>query len=146
MAKRLSLENYEPPEKLHVTIAYIYFIEDHKKWEYIVKEAVSAIDWPVFKCYVDKFERFKNIDDNQDAIVLLVKIPGINDYYNKLVLEIENRGLKVSKDHKFNPHITLAYIPSKGSLPINLYDITTISFELPVVSIWMDDQKFDFSY
>lgn len=125
VAKAIAIEGQEPVEQLHVTMAYM-----GKIGEDITEEQVDALKkcLPEFmagrkamKGVIGGVGRFSASDssDGMDVLYASPDIPELSELRYELVKHIEKCGCSVFKNHGYTPHITLAYIPSDGPMPVD---------------------------
>lgn len=146
IAKYIAFEGFEEPKKLHVTLAYIPYGEYSKpEWFNVVQNAILKVGIPPMTGEIIGLRRFFNVgtEKNQDAIVARVTIPGIHSWRMLLQKYMDETDLKVSEEHPFNPHITLAYINSEQTFPVY---IRPLKVNFDNVAIWMDDEHYDIEF
>jgi 2'-5' RNA ligase len=112
---KLMVEGGQPPEDLHMTLAYLGSMADN----IALPDAVSVgelvavvVDWAM-----DQAETMTGsiagpalfTEGEQPVSVALVDVPALPEARQQLVEFIESAGFAVRKDHGYTPHITLAY-------------------------------------
>jgi 2'-5' RNA ligase len=117
------------PEELHLTLAYIgevagKSVRDRDAADTAV--ARVAARWPVLRGEISGVARFRNGEDDQDALVVLFDAGGLPELRYDLVQALERAGLTVDRTHGFTPHLTLAYLPKDAPTP----EITLLPFML----------------
>lgn len=123
LAADLALEGGEPPESLHLTLAYLgrTSVLDADALERAAGVVQSfALRSRPLEALVGGLGRFtaSRTTDGLDVLVALVDAPGLGAMRAELVAELDRARVPVSKVHDFMPHVTLAYIPSRAALPI----------------------------
>lgn len=123
LAAELALEGGEPPESLHLTLAYLgrTSVLDADVIERAAGVVRSfALRARPLEALVGGLGRFaaSRTTDGLDVLVALVDAPGLGAMRAELVAELERAQVPVSTAHDFMPHVTLAYIPSVSSLPV----------------------------
>lgn len=121
-AEQLAVIGGEPPERMHLTLAYLGTAEmlpvdsEDKILELVAKVADRH---PKLKAQFSGIGRFENTQNYEDAVVALVDAPGLEDLRVDLVKELEKAGFPVSRTHGFTPHVTIAYIGFHEQLPVD---------------------------
>lgn len=118
-ARAMAVEGCEPPDQLHMTLAYLGKTTD----ETIDREALESTlkDFAGTHDAVSAWiagEGVFHTPNDGDAIVALIDAPGLPTWRQDLVVALEAAGLPVSNDHGFTPHITLAYVEPGEDLDI----------------------------
>ena len=137
-AKDIALIGGEPPEQLHVTLAYLGRMS--KVGPTGLMSAAAAIGAvahaPILRGHLSGLGRFAATEssDGKDVLIRLVDVPGLTDLRARLVTALEQRGVNVSKAHDFTPHLTLAYLDPKAHAPrkVELRDVYFDAIELCV--------------
>lgn len=120
VAQKLALDhlNAEPACSMHLTFSYL-----GKAVE--LGESNRSIALSTVRSFARSFGAFSarvsgtGMFDTKDGpcLVALIDAPELPGLYHDLCAALEAVGLPVSHDHGFQPHITLAYLPSYDSAP-----------------------------
>ena len=124
LADEIVIDGYEKVSRLHITLVHIPKpLDDYNKhqWFNTIQGNLIMMGNPPNKGRLIRKECFTGLpnDDEQNASVLLVDIPGIYEWREIFVTELEKDGLYVSKNNKFLPHITIAYFNKGVSNPMD---------------------------
>lgn len=127
-AALLAVEDGEPLEELHLTLAYLGSADD------LDEPQVMALLAAVTRFSVDAVPLCGEVtgagifvgDDTDAVAVALVDCPGLEKFRARLLDYLRDEGLEASDEHGFIPHITLAYgdadslakLPLPPSLPL----------------------------
>lgn len=132
-ASLLSIEGYEAPEDLHLTLCVLPNFVSQRTQEVINVAQELAYMVPPIKGRINGLGRFVNVSDGTDAIVALPDLPDLPEFRETLASTLRMIGIEVSKSHGYIPHITLAYIDNKAPSPIDRiqdYNMGLFDFEL----------------
>lgn len=119
VADRIAIEGGEPPERMHITLAYIgpdveLAPRDRQKIvniAYQLAQSESPID-----VSLDNTGWFLNHDEA--VYYAKVESPELEDFRQTLVAALDQNGVEYSKDHaNYTPHVTLKYIKKGEQLP-----------------------------
>jgi 2'-5' RNA ligase len=80
--------------------------------------------------------------EGRDVIYGVVDTPGLDMFRSRLVRVLADRGLRVSGDHGFNPHITLAYVDAGSDFPMQT--LPTMRLDLGTLTLKIGDKRADF--
>lgn len=144
LATRLAVDGGEPPNELHVTIAYL--TDDAKRdltgaglMEAAVRavEAVCASAGPLSGT-VGGVGRFNA--PGRAPIVALMDVPGLSEFRADLVRALTAAGVPVDHTHGYTPHMTLRYeddepgmdleargVPSVETTPVSMGSVRLVS-------------------
>jgi len=113
-AKDIAIEGGEPPEQLHVTLAYLGRMSAVAPDGLMAAaDALSRIATsPILRGVLSGIGRFSATEtsDGKDVLVRLVDVPGLTALRAKLIDALKDRDIEVCTEHDFLPHLTLAYI------------------------------------
>ncbi len=114
-------ENAEPPEKLHVTLAYLGRMSQVGSGGIAAAtEAIAAVcGVPILRGALAGVGRFAGTEssDGKDVVIGLVDVPGLTDLRYRLVMELLARGVVLPSKHDYTPHVTLAYVAEGAPTP-----------------------------
>lgn len=123
LAAELALEGGEPPETLHLTLAYlgrtgVLDADVLDRAGAVVRSFASRTR--ALEATVGGIGRFAASPTTKslDVLVALVDAPGLGAMRAALVAELERAQVPVSQAHDFMPHVTLAYLPAGAPLPV----------------------------
>lgn len=126
IGKQIQIKGGEPPEHMHVTLAFITDREAMAVDE--VSDCLRAVgDHAPLKGTISGIGRFTGSEtsDGKDVIYAAVDIPGLAAFRNQIV-DCVGRSADVSQTHDFTAHITLAYIDPSEPNPIERIDAISI--------------------
>lgn len=108
-AKLLAVDDGEPAEDLHVTLAYFAdAAADRDDWEVARRVAAEvAREHPSLSGEVSGFGEFRNDDGPVHWVGL--DAPGLVELVVDLREKLAGAGFEINDDHGFQPHITVAY-------------------------------------
>lgn len=130
-----------PAQELHLTLAYL---PDGETLDASKRRALEDLvhGWaqraPRLEGTIAQLARFPG-DDGRDAIVLLVECPALHETREALARLLEANGIVVASDYAFNPHITIAYVPSgAGAATATALRRAPVTFR--EVAVWQGDK------
>lgn len=133
-AKQLCVENGEPCDDMHITLAYIGKLENlpedvEDRVTRALSAAVRAQASVVGK--VSGVGRFNgsSSSDGKDVVYASFDSPGLPSFREKLVMELNREGVPAKSDHGFTPHITLAYVDRELPNPVNRVEDLELRFD-----------------
>lgn len=109
LAAELALPGQEPPEALHLTVAYM------PAGQYDPASASTAAAFAAHQArplsgQISGVGRFA-LEDNLDCVFLTVDVPGLDELRDCVIDCLERTGCVVDDEtHGFTPHVTLAYL------------------------------------
>lgn len=110
-ANQLAVENGEPPENLHITVA---FLPDLNEKDFVVVQQLlidMTEQYQGLKGRVNGVGRFFiDGDDTKDAFLLLPDVIGLPQLRMTLLYQFDLYGIKSSMAHGYIPHITLKFL------------------------------------
>lgn len=138
----LVLDNGEPIDSMHITIAYLGKTEglDRDVLESTVQE--FAAQQHAIKLKVSGLGVFNTEEDGR-ALVALIDSPDITQFYLDLTAKLEDQGLPVSHTHGFTPHCTLQYLQDGEALPIENVETQEWTQDTVSVSWGSEDTDYD---
>ena len=112
-SRELTIPGFEPPEQLHLTLAYLGKISDDIDRQALQDAVASFADThgPILGTISGKGQ-FTTPDGI--AVVALVDAPGLGAFRVALVEALGLVGIETRSEHDFTAHITLAYVPTQG--------------------------------
>lgn len=116
VAKKIKVRGGEPPERMHITLAYFKDkAADRDDWDEVKKivETIANNTAPMTG-KVGGVGVFQNEDG--DVLWASPSVPGLVELQQKIQEAVEDAGFPISKEHGWVPHITLKY-KHKGKLP-----------------------------
>lgn len=132
------------PGLLHITLAYMGHTDDADfDVQRVLDEVINfAQHTPVIPIEIGGVARFSVLDDidgqGMTPYVLLTDSPVIGEFRDRLVEGLVwGAGARVSRDHTFTPHITVAYLPADQPTPGLLPDRVGIEMG-QIVLAWGD--------
>jgi 2'-5' RNA ligase len=145
VAGKLALPGGEPPEEMHITLAYL------GETGGISSKAARAMvqEWaartPPVTGMVNGVGKFNHDDDGQAAFYVSFDAPSLPRLHDSLMSHIEYQYPPMQAGpmlHGFTPHITLAYIAPDAPLPLESIEAIPITFER--ASLLYAFERFDF--
>ena len=141
MAEKLALKDGTPPEKMHITMAYLGKQNDLGDALDTIREVVNdfaALQSPL-EGKIAGVGRFPGNPgtENKDVVFAQVDIPGLSDSRASLVQALAFNGINVAADHDFTPHVTLSLVA-----PLTQAEITmpNIPIKLEEMQLVMGDE------
>jgi 2'-5' RNA ligase len=133
-------EGSEIEDESHVSV--VLFDDE----ESLDKERLVSLVWSVCNKYEKMDGKLNGVGrflechkEGFHCIYLNFDCPVLSELRNELVETLEGEGYKVSKNHGYTPHMTLAYIP-KGENP-DLSALKPLEVEVKGISVyWKNDQ------
>lgn len=138
VAAELSVEGGLPAEEMHITLCYLgddLAALDRPAIESALKEFVSGrstVESVANGVGMFHVVELDGAEDDQFAQILLLDIPGINEFREDLRSALLDAGAESYENHGFTPHMTLAYWP-EAPRELGEPPMTEISFG----SIWL---------
>jgi 2'-5' RNA ligase len=124
---KYSFVDKETLNDLHITLVYL---GDNRTLDKLdIVRAVSDLGTfqaPI-KGKLQGLARFRNGQD-VDPLVMTFDSPQMPKLYGMLCSVLDNYNVPFHKDHGFIPHMTLAYIPADGEMPIGSIEPIEINF------------------
>lgn len=143
LARRLALPDGEPPEDLHITLALPGKLssltpEQRKRLPDIVR-GFALISKPLEGKFsgVTEFPAHEGVK----PVVLLVDVPGLPAWRQRLVEVLALNGYTVASDHGFIPHMTLKYAPEAEQVSVEAPD-TALSFDRVVLMMGTEKRTY----
>jgi hypothetical protein len=132
-ARALAIEGGEPPERLHITLAYCPGGDADAVTD--VARGVAA-RWQPLDGGISGAGAFDDSGEGGDGfpILALPSVLGLATLRTELVADLEAAGIEVSRNYDFLPHITLDYTP-EPSLPENMVDLCGLPLTFRALSV-----------
>ena len=143
-AEALAQPGGEPPDELHVTLAYMGKGLRRTMVERIAGVcAVYAAMRPPLSGRVASSGKFPATVHSDGLEVLIAKpdVPGLMEFREGLVRRLKNAGAPVKETFDFCPHITLAYIPP-GNNTLRELPQVPLRFQQLVMAVGGDRRYF----
>jgi uracil-DNA glycosylase family 4 len=119
-AKAIALENGQPPEDLHCTVAYLgsmseVGVDGLARAKRVLERCAVH---PPLKGALSGIGRFAG-GDAGDVVYASVDVPGLGAFRAALVDELVMSGVPVSMEHDYTPHVTLTRLrPDQATPPL----------------------------
>lgn len=140
LARQLAIDGGEPPNELHVTLALPGKLSEltdvqRERLPDIVR-GFALINRPLEGSFsgVTTFPAH----DGVKPIVLLVDVPGLPAWRQRLVEILALNGYTVANDHGFTPHLTLQYAPEDAAVTL---ETPTAPLRFETVALVMGGKK-----
>ena len=131
VAKRLLIQGAVPREDLHLTLAYFPDVQ-YQEFQQLGKLATKiARATPPISARISGCARFTA--GERDAFVATVDSADLCDFRDYLALKASSIA-RVSRDHGFTAHITLAYLEQTAPSPIRRLE--TFDANFPRLEVW----------
>lgn len=143
VAALLAVPGHEPPEELHITLAYCGKVADMSA---LVQQKLRLIAGEIAQQYspltvtVSGLGTFPPSESSDWKVPLYAAIEGakLHRLRSELVEQLTGHGVPVSTTHKeFLPHVTLAYLGQDQDPPISR--IPMLEFELRTITVRVGD-------
>jgi 2'-5' RNA ligase len=151
-AQQLALPGGEPPEDLHITLAYLGDMEDEITNDKLrphtspfkMREtlAMVASGTKPLAGNVGGVGRFFPAETEETPVIALVDVPDLAEFRTKLVQAVEAAGYFVADNHGYTPHITLAYLDASEPMPIE--SIPSLPLNLNSVWLCVGNDRYEF--
>jgi 2'-5' RNA ligase len=125
--KRYSFVDKETLDNLHITLVYLGDNRTINLLDVIRAASELGMYQAPIKGTLQGLARFRNGQD-VDPLVMTFDSPQAPGLYNMLCGLLDNYHVPYHKDHGFIPHMTLAYIPADGDMPIDAIEPIEINF------------------
>lgn len=133
----------EPEDEQHITLAYLGTLDeeipdDGRTKDLVLNTAMSAA--ALFAPMNGSVSGWGVFNNEQDTLVALWSVPGINGLRQHLVHELATAGVAVKSNYSFNPHQTMTYAePGTLKMPGRLDPGVESDFRVLVVSWGHED-------
>lgn len=137
-ASALALSGGEPPEQLHLTLAFMGQAADMGDADAVLQAVREHAEGAApLTGRVAGIGRFTNVPEGAKHVVYAsVDAPGLVAYRQALVQAIEDSGGgSVDTLHDFTPHITLAYVDPEEPTPIESVPDLELAFDAVTVAL-----------
>ena len=133
VATALAVPGGEPPQDLHITLAFIpNGAELAPDIQHLLQDVVAdfAEQWSVVEGRIAGLGRFNATEwsDGKDVVYASLDAPCLPELRQELVAALESAGVEVAHNHGFSPHVTLAYVEPGAQLPVNAVPTTAVCF------------------
>ena len=133
IAHQIADDNGEPPEDMHMTLAYLGHIDD---WDAEQLEqlpgivSVYAANSKPMSGNIGGTGRFAASDSSngQDVLYRSVDLPDLPSWRQGLIEWLEGAGFPQKSEHGYMPHITIKYLPSDELAEIGAQEQIPIEF------------------
>lgn len=142
-AQALALPGGEPPDDLHVTLAFLGDMAEEPGDDLLRPHtspgkmhevcAVMAAQVAPLAGRIAGYGRFDAPAGEPTPVIALPDVPGLTDLRTRLVDALKAAGYFVAEDHGYTPHITLAYCDASDPLPITGVAGLPLSFD----TLWL---------
>lgn len=116
VAEQLALgydgEGAEQAEDLHVTLAYMGVRGEDVTDEEIATLHTVVNEWAATQApLIGRFGGMGRFyGEEQDALVILLDVPGLDDFRASLMDAVRGAGMEPFMNHSYTPHVTVAYL------------------------------------
>lgn len=148
VAVEMAATGGERPEDLHLTLAYVC-PSDGAPLDLLATLRAVVATWAAstapMAATLGGIGRFFASGDELDPVYLSVDAPCLSNAREALVRGLSSAGVKVSKEHGFVPHVTLAYVPQTTGITLSNnpnQPNTTLTFT--EVAVWSGDARESF--
>jgi len=135
-AAKLALPEGEPPEALHITLAYMGKVDAFTPdaLELIKKVVTNFVEQSAPVSGVVSGVGVFSQNETDRVVYASFDSPGLGEFRHNLVSALHSADLPVSHEHSFTPHITLAYttrdelnaVPDIPQFPIIFQSVTCV--------------------
>lgn len=137
LAQELAIEGGEPPEEMHLTLAYLGDADGIDSAEDLAQVVAAwALETPVLVAQISGLGLFNPGGDDPPVTYASVDAPDLADARHRLVEALKRSGFPASMEHGFTPHVTLAYA--------NVIDQATVpetAFRFGAVTLAVGDER-----
>lgn len=136
-----------PAEEMHITLGYAgsadNLTDEQVASAILATRDVASMNTPLIG-NINGIGRFNasTTSDGQDVIYAVVDVPGLDRVRSVLGRILDDRDIEISRQHGFNPHITLAYV--EPGAPFPLQTLPTMRLNLGELSISVGDKRTTF--
>lgn len=136
----------ERPEDLHLTLAYL---GPDATTDLLARVRTTVTAWAAstapLAAMLGGIGRFFAARDELDPVYLSVDAPCLSVAREALVRGLSAAGVKVSKEHGFVPHVTLAYVPQTTGITLsNNPNQPNTVLTFTEVAVWSGDARESF--
>ncbi len=140
IAKKIATDDGEPPDELHMTIAYLGKTED---WDAEQLEqlpgivSIYAANSKPMSGNISGSGRFAASDtsDSQDVLYRSVDLPDLPAWRQGLIDWLEGAGFSRQSEHGYTPHITIKYLQPDEAAEMGTQEIIPVEFDELVCKI-----------
>ncbi len=120
----------EDAEDYHVTLAFFEDAEEVRETSVLAAMQSGAFKiGPLLNCKVSGLGVF-NQPDGRRCLYASIDGPDLPVLRQILVEELDARGVAISREHGFTPHVTLAYLPEDFTAELDLTDMVLPTLEI----------------
>lgn len=125
LANQLAEPDGLDPADMHVTVAYLGNTSDVDRDALLATAQALAARAPI-TANISGHARFTG--GTQDVIVALVDSPDLEDLRRDTLDHLAEQGVDIPRDHGYTPHLTITYIGSDDTPPVDRIDATPVTF------------------
>jgi 2'-5' RNA ligase/transposase-like protein len=140
-AQQLAIPGGEPADDLHITLAYL---GDTADFVGSIDHLVGTIDlfartMQPLAGRVSGIGRFITDGEDVTPVYASVDMEGLQSFHDELIDHLSSLGYDAASNFAYNPHITLAYIGSDASMPVE--DIANVPLHFDKVCLAIGDER-----
>ena len=141
VSSKIFIHDGEPECDLHVTLAYVSPDCDIATLRMVVSHFAKEILEPL-QLTTTGVGRYVN-HPGSDVLYVSVDSPTLNLERERLISRLEMNGIVVSKEHGFNPHITVKYIDKSEPTP-EFSEMGVCSWVANQIEIWQGSFRYKY--
>jgi len=128
VAARIAIPGGEPPEDLHVTLFYFYDNADlNDDQRTIIRRLASSLaaEYEEFEIRLAGTDVFEENDER--PLFAVVVSPSLEEYRRRLAVALDLANITYSKEHEYQPHLTLKYLNSEARPSLTVNELFTVN-------------------